>query len=177
MSTSQHDPVLGRVSAVAPEARDDERRERSDRSEKERGGGATARAGRPPVPDPEVPAKATRRRFTAEFKLRILKEADACKRPGELGALLRREGLYSSHVTSWRKQRETGSLKGLAPKRRGRKAKPHDATAEENVKLRRENERLQLRLQAAETIIAAQKKVSEILGIPLAQPPSDENDS
>ena len=162
---------------MAPRARDDERRERSDRSEEERGRGATASAGRPEVPDPEVPAKATRRRFTAEYKLRILKEADACKRPGELGALLRREGLYTSHLASWRKQRESGSLKGLAPKKRGRKAKPRDASAEEVVKLRRQVERLQQKLQAAETIIAAQKKVSEMLGIPLAQPPSDENDS
>ena len=162
---------------MAPKARDDERRERSDRSEKERAGGAAASADRPPVPDPEVPAKATRRRFPAEYKLRILKEADACKRPGELGALLRREGLYTSHLASWRKQRETGSLKALAPRRRGRKAKPRDAAAEEITKLRRENERLQSRLRAAETIIAAQKKVSEMLGIPLAQPPSDESDS
>lgn len=162
---------------MAPKARDDERRERSDRSEEERGGGATASAGRPAAPDPEVPAKATRRRFTAEYKLRILKEADACTRPGEVGALLRREGLYTSHLTAWRKQRETGALKGLAPKRRGRKASPRDTVAEELTKLRRENERLQQKLRAAETIIAAQKKVSEMLGIPLAQPPSDESDS
>jgi transposase len=162
---------------MAPKARDDERRERSDRSEEERGGGAAASVGRPPAPDPEVPAKATRRRFTTEYKLRILSEADACTRPGELGALLRREGLYSSHLSSWRKQREAGSRKGLTPKRRGRKAKPRDPNAEELTKLRRENERLQSRLLAAETIIAAQKKVSEILGIPLAQPPNDESDS
>ncbi len=162
---------------MAPEARDDERRERSDRSEVVRAGGATASAERPPVPDPEVPAKATRRRFTAEYKLRILKEADACKRPGELGALLRREGLYTSHLAAWRRQRETGSLKGLAPKRRGRKAKPRDPVAEENTKLRRENERLRHRLKQAETIIDVQKKVSEMLGVPLSQPPSDESDS
>ena len=177
MSTSQQPAVLGRSSAVAPEARDDERRERSDRSEEERAGGGAASAGRRPVPDPEVPAKATRRRFTAEYKLRILKEADACKRPGELGALLRREGLYTSHLAAWRKQRESGALKGLAPKKRGRKAKPRDAGSEEVAKLRREVEHLQQKLRAAETIIAAQKKVSEMLGIPLAQPPSDESDS
>jgi transposase-like protein len=171
MSTSQQRPVLGRSSAVAPRARGDERRERSDRSEEERAGGATA------VPDPEVPAKATRRRFTAEYKLRILREADACKQPGEVGALLRREGLYTSHLAAWRKQRESGVLKGLAPRKRGRKAKPRDPVVEENAKLRRENERLQARLKAAETIIAAQKKVSEMLGIPLAQPPNDESDS
>ena len=177
MSTSQQHAVLGRSSAVAPEARDAERRERSDRSEEERAGGATASAGRQPVLDPEVPPKATRRRFTAEYKLRILQEADACKRSGEIGALLRREGLYTSHLAAWRKQREAGSLKGLAPKRRGRKVKRRDPVAEENAKLRRANERLRHRLKQAETIIAVQKKVSEILGIPLAQPPSDESDS
>ncbi len=162
---------------MVPEARDDERRELGDRSEEERAGGATASAERAPAPDPEVPAKATRRRFTAEYKLRILKEAEACKRPGELGALLRREGLYTSHLAAWRRQRETGSLKGLAPRRRGRKAKPRDLVAEEVTKLRRENERLRQRLKQAETIIGVQKKVSEILGIPLDQPPSDESNS
>ena len=162
---------------MAPKARDDERRERSDRSEKERAGGAAASAGPPPAPDPEVPAKATRRRFTAKYKLRILKEVDALMRPGELGALLRREGLYSSHLAAWRKQRETGSLKGLSPRRRGRKPTPRDQFAEELMALRRENERLAQRLKQAETIIGVQKKVSEILGIPLDQPPSDESNS
>ena len=136
-----------------------------------------AKAGRPPVPDPEVPAKATRRRFTAEYKRRLLIEADACKQAGELGALLRREGLYSSHLAAWRKQREAGSLKGLTPKKRGRVPKPRDLVAEENGKLRRENERLRRRLQQAETIIGVQKKVSELLGIPLNSSPNDESNS
>ena len=158
MSTSQQDPVLVSASAMAPKARDDER------SEEERAGGAMASAGRPPVPDPEVPAKATRRRFTAEYKLRIVTEADACKRPGELGALLRREGLYSSHVSSWRKQREAGSLKGLTPKPRGRKPKPRDLVAEENAKLRRENERL--RHAAHTAFLSAQKLARRNWGLP-----------
>ena len=156
---------------MAPTARDDER------SEEERAGGAMANAASPSVPDPEVPAKATRRRFTAKYKQRLLIEADACKQPGELGALLRREGLYSSHLAAWRKQRDAGSLKGLTPKKRGRAPKPRDLVAEENAKLRRENERLRQRLQQAETIIGVQKKVSELLGIPLSPSPSGESSS
>jgi transposase len=73
------------------------------------------------VPDPEVVPQAKRRRFNAEYKVRILEEADACSEPGEIGALLRREGLYSSHLTTWRRQREQGHLEGLSPKKRGRK--------------------------------------------------------
>ena len=72
--------------------------------------------------DPEVAAKPTRRQFTAEYRLRILEEADRCTRPGEVGRLLRREGLYSSHLTAWRKARRNGSLQGLRPKKRGAKA-------------------------------------------------------
>jgi transposase-like protein len=78
------------------------------------------------APDPEVPAKAQRRRFTAEYRLRILKRADACKRPGELGALLRREGLYSSHLANWRRQREQGALRDMRGRRRGPTARPID---------------------------------------------------
>jgi transposase-like protein len=83
--------------------------------------GAGAGNGKP-IPDPAVPERPVRRRFTAEYKLRILREADRSPGPGQLGALLRREGLYSSHLTTWRKQREEGTLAGLRPKRRGRKA-------------------------------------------------------
>ena len=86
------------------------------------------------VPDPEVVPKATRRRFNAAYKLSILQAAEACTQPGELGALLRREGLYSSYLTNWRRQRDRGELNGLAPRRRGRKADPH---ATENVRLQR----------------------------------------
>jgi transposase len=116
--------------------------------------------------DPEVVPKAQRRQYSAEYKQRILQEHEACKEPGEKGALLRREGLYSSHITTWRRQRERGELVGLAPKKRGVKADPQ---AEENAHLRRENERLKKRLEQAELIIEVQKKVSQILGIESSQ--------
>ena len=119
------------------------------------------------VGDAEVPEKAKRRRFDAAYKQRILEEADRSTGPGELGELLRREGLYSSHLTCWRRQRDEGSLAGLAPKRRGRKAKRRDPLAKELDKLHRENQRLAERLRQAERIIDVQKKVSEMLGIPL----------
>ena len=117
--------------------------------------------------DPEVPEKPVRRRFDAAYKQRILLEADGCSEPGELGQLLRREGLYSSLLSTWRRQRDEGGMAGLSPKRRGRKAKRKDAAALENERLRRENERLAQRLKQAETIIEVQKKVSEMLGIAL----------
>ena len=110
--------------------------------------------------DTEVAPKAARRRFTAEYKRRILKEAEACG-PGEIGALLRREGLYSSHLTVWRRQQATGELTGLSAKKRGPKV---DAQARELARLKRENERLQVKLQQAEAIIAAQKKLGELFG-------------
>jgi transposase-like protein len=115
--------------------------------------------------DSEVPEKPVRRRFTAAYKQQILAEADRCSQPGELGRLLRREGLYSSLLSTWRRQRDEGVLAVLAPKRRGRKVKRKDAVALENERLRRENELLTQRLKQAETIIEVQKKVSEILGI------------
>jgi len=120
--------------------------------------------------EPEVPEKAQRRRFEAAYKLRIVEAADCLTGPGEVGELLRREGLYSSHLTNWRRQRDEGSLAGLEPKRRGRKARRKDPQAQELAKLRRENQRLALRLRQAEMIIDVQKKVSEMLGIPLASP-------
>jgi len=128
------------------------------------------------VPDPEVPDRPIRRRFTAEYKLRILRKADQCVEPGELGALLRREGLYSSHLTVWRRQREEGSLRALEPKKRGRKANGRDPVQRENERLRKENERLTQRLRQAELIIEIQKKASEMLGIPLRSPEPDESD-
>jgi len=124
-------------------------------------------------PDPEVPAKAARRRFTAEYRLRILKHADACKKPGELGALLRREGLYSSLLTNWRRQREQGGLREMRDRRRGPKPRPVDPRMKQ---LEAENRRLQRKLQRAETIITLQKKVAEILGIPLKPLEIDETD-
>lgn len=122
------------------------------------------------MPNPEVPDKAVRRRFTAEYKIRILNESDACTDSGSLGALLRREGLYASNLTTWRHQRERGILSGLTPKKRGRKEAVRDPLFAENEKLRKENERLTNRLRQAEIIIDVQKKVSQILGIPLATP-------
>ena len=132
-----------------------------------------ATASRPPDPDPEVPAKVQRRRFTAAYRLRILKQADACKKPGEMGALLRREGLYSSLLTNWRRQREDGALREMRGHRRGPKPSPVDPQVKQ---LEVENRRLQRKLQRAETIITLQKKVAEILGIPLKPLDIDETD-
>ena len=120
-------------------------------------------------PDPEVIPRAKRRRFSAEYKLRVLAEADSCTERGEIGALLRREGLYSSHLTTWRRQRDEGQLQGLKGKKRGRKA---DQAAAELAQLRRENEQLQARLQQAETIIDVQKKLCGLLGLS-AEPGSE----
>ena len=128
------------------------------------------------LPNPEVPAKAARRRFTAEYKLRVLTLADACNESGCLGKLLRREGLYASNLESWRGQRDRGVLSGLAPKKRGRKGLVHDPLHAENEKLRKENERLTSRLRQAEIIIDVQKKISQILGIPLATPENGESE-
>ena len=126
------------------------------------------------VPDPEVVPQAKRRRFNAKYKLRILEEADACSQPGEIGALLRREGLYSSYLTAWRRQREQGQLDGLSPKKRGRKPSIDEALAKELDALKRENQRLESRLQQAETIIEVQKKLSGLLGLTLNENESDE---
>ena len=124
-------------------------------------------------PDPEVPAKVQRRRFSVEYRLRIVKQADACKKPGELGALLRREGLYSSLLVNWRRQREQGALREMRGRRRGPKADPIDPRVKQ---LETENRRLQRKLQRAETIITLQKQVAEILGIPLKPLDIDETD-
>src|SRR3989304_2554263 len=126
-----------------------------------------------PPPDPEVAERAARRRFTAEYKRRVLQEADACAGAGggggggELGGFLRREGLYSSHLTTWRRQREQGTLAALSPKKRGRPAVPGSPLARRVAELEREKGRLEGRLKQAGTIIEGQKKISEILGIPL----------
>src|SRR5215211_4269652 len=119
------------------------------------------------MPNTEVLAKARRKRFTAAEKLRILREVDACQGSGEIGALLRREGIYSSYLTTWRRQREAGELDGLAPQKRGPKLNPQ---AMELAKLRRENERLQERLHQAELIINVQKKVAQMFGETLETP-------
>jgi transposase len=124
--------------------------------------GVTADAGG--APDPEVVAKPKRRRFSAEYRLKILRQADACKAPGELGALLRREALYSSLLSTWRRQREEGALVVLRARKRGPKPKAVDPRIKEQEK---QIARLQRKLKQAEMIIEVQKKVHEILGIPL----------
>ena len=114
-------------------------------------------------PDPEAVPKAKRRKFSTEYKLRILDEADHCTEPGQIGALLRREGLYSSHLSTWRRQRERGPLEATRPKKRGRKGR--DELERELTRLRRENEQLQARLEQAEMIIEVQKELSDRLGL------------
>jgi transposase-like protein len=158
--------MLATQSSVGePERRGDER------SEAARSGGSSTleRAVVPVAPDSEVPARHARRRFTTAYKLAILRQADACTQHGELGALLRKEGLYSSHVVTWRRQREHG----LMPKTRGRKKTVVDPRVK---KLEQENRRLTSRLQQADAVIAFQKKVSELLGIPLKPFVRDEDD-
>ncbi len=128
------------------------------------------------TPSPEVLGKPVRRRFGVEYKVRILAEADACTEMGQVGELLRREGLYSSHLSNWRRQRDEGVLAGLTPKRRGRKAKAKSPMADENERLRRENDRLKEKLRQAELIIDVQKKVSEMLSIPMKSPDGEGDD-
>ena len=117
------------------------------------------------MPDPEVVPMAERRRFTAGEKLRILEEAEACTGPGEIGALLRREGIYSSYLSRWRQARDRGQLTALGSQQRGPKAALDAALVREVPRLRRENERLQARLEQAEAIIEVQKKLSQLLGL------------
>ena len=124
------------------------------------------------APDPEVSDRPKRRRFTAEYKRKFLKQADACTRPGEMGALLRREGVYSSSLNAWRAARERGEIAGLAPKKRGPKTSAPDPRDRELAANAREIARLSARVERAEAIIAVQKKLSEILGIQL--PESDD---
>jgi transposase-like protein len=127
-------------------------------------------------PVPEVHEKPLRRRFTAEYKMRIIKEANACTDKGQVGELLRREGLYSSHLSNWRRLREQGSLASLKEKKRGRKRKPNDAATQQLKRLQRENQRLAERLRQAETIIDVQKKVCEMLGIATPQNGADSDE-
>ncbi len=112
------------------------------------------------IPDPEVKPQGKRRTFTREYKVRILAEAERSTEPGAIGALLRREGLYSSHLTTWRRQREAGELAAGATKQRGRKP---DKQAQELTQLQQENERLRAQLEQAELIISAQKKLAHAL--------------
>lgn len=144
-----------------------------ERSEPELpGGGATSAAAEAPKsarPDPEVLPQAKRRRYSAKYKLDILNRTDALADTGRVGALLRREGLYYTHLTTWRRQREEGTLTGLAPKKRGPKPDPDRELRRRNIQLEKENRRLADRLEKAELIIDVQKKISRILGI--EQPP------
>jgi len=126
------------------------------------------------VPDPEVVPQAKRRQFTAKYKLRILQEAERCTERGQIGELLRREGLYSSHLSKWRQQRARGQLEGLTPKKRGRKGQ--DPTVAELARLRRENERLRVELERAEIIIDVQKKLAQLLGQKTDETKSDESE-
>lgn len=124
------------------------------------------------TPDPEVVVRAKRRQYTAEYKKRILAEADSAKEPGTIGAMLRREGLYSSHLTHWRQQRDLG----LSPHRRGPKPKQYPLSKEIR-NLQQHNDQLTQRLARAELIIDVQKKVSLLLGIPMAAVDSDGSNS
>jgi transposase len=130
-----------------------------------------ARAASPP--NPEVPEKTERRRFTVDYKRKILKAADRCRQPGEIGALLRREGLYSSHLTCWRHQAEKGMSQALSSRKRGPAKKKEDPAAQRIRELERQLQTLQSKLKQAELIIEAQKKIAEILQI--ACPSSNEN--
>jgi transposase len=122
------------------------------------------------------PERPKRRTFTAEYKLRIVREADAALASGEeggVGELLRREGLYSSHLTTWRRERDAGELAGLTPKKRGRPSQKNPL-ADELAKLQRENDRLQHELKKANTVIDVQRKVAALLGEPLPVPTEEE---
>jgi len=125
-----------------------------------------------PVVDSEV-ALPRRRSFSAEFKLQILAEADACTESGEVGALLRRHGLYSSHLTDWRRQRDEGALTALAPRKRGRKTAAKNPLAAEVARLEREVKRLTARAERAERLVELQKKVAELFGETLPPPPPE----
>ncbi len=129
-----------------------------------------------PTPDPEVSEKPQRRRYTAEYKLAILEQADACSAPGEVGALLRREGLYSSLLSTWRRQRAEGTLDALSPRKRGRRAKPVNPLSRRVEELEREKKELERQLEQARAVIDVQKKLSEILALE-APPEATEDDS
>lgn len=133
------------------------------------------RANQGKVPDPEVVERPVARRYTAEYKARIVQEADRLSRT-ELGALLRREGLYRNQITEWRKQRDHAMQKWMEPQKPGPKSATPNPLADRLAQLERENAALQRRLKQAEAIIEVQKKISEILSIPLSPPESDKND-
>jgi len=129
----------------------------------------------PAVPDPEVAATAKRRQFSSSEKRRILVAADRCNEAGEIGALLRREGIYSSQLATWRKQRVAAERALLEPQKRGRKADPTIAEARRVAELSRENERLRRKLATAHTIIDVQKKLCNLFGLPMAEDPQEKS--
>ena len=166
------------ISSASPTVLPAAQRREAERSEDSRSGeaGKTVAPELPASlrPDPEIVADAKRRTFTAEYKQRILTEADAAAaQPGGIGALLRREGLYSSHLVTWRRERQAGVLKGLTPHKRGPKSR-RIAQEEEMQKLRRENQRLTEQLRKAEIVIDVQKKVGALLGWPLPKADPEE---
>ncbi len=148
-----------------------------ERSEPERTTAATA--GVAETPDPEVVGRAVRRRFTAEYKRRILAEVDAAAGSGAVGRIIRREGLYSSQLTTWRKARRNSERLALEPKKRGPKPTPENPLQAENTKLKRENVQLHKKLRTAELMIDLQKKVSQLLGItlPVLEQSDDEEEN
>ena len=133
----------------------------------ERSDEASSVEGAPTRPDPEVVAKPKRRQFTAQYRLRILEEAERCTEPGEVGRLLRREGLYSSHLTAWRKARRDGALRGLSSKKRGVKAKVRNPLEPRVHALEAQVARLEKELHKAHTILDVQGKVAGLLGFSL----------
>ena len=154
---AETDPGTGRQAGAAGlgvEERSDETPRAEDNQERS-------------APDPEVVATPTRRQFTAEYRVRILEEADRCTRPGEVGRLLRREGLYSSHLSAWRKARRNGSLQGLTAKKRGAKPAEHNPLSPKVRQLEAKVARLEKELAAAHTILDVQGKVAGLLGFSL----------
>lgn len=160
-------PVPSLSSSALPSAgRSEDERSETERSAADGKAGVQAAVVHP---DPEVVAKAKRRRFTADYKQQILTKADAAAEHGGIGALLRREGLYSSHLGKWRRERAASIQQGLEPRKRGPKSK-RNPLAEENQKLQRANERLTEQLRKAEIVIDVQKKVGALLGWPIPDP-------
>ena len=180
-------PDLAVVGVPERRARELDVVERSgtEAGERDRSGGTPTTASPPEeappglassVPDPEVSVRPTRRRFTAKYKQRIVREADACTEPGAIGSLLRREGLYSSLLGTWRRQRDQRDLAALAPQKRGRKTEPVNPLAKKLAQVEREKRTLERQLKKAHLLLDLQKKVSEILGISLEPKGEDETE-
>ena len=151
---ADRDPMTW-MDADAPALGSEERSDEAPRAEATR------------APDPEVVAKPTRRQFSAEYRLRIVEEAERCTRPGEVGRLLRREGLYTSHLSAWRKARRNGSLQGLTPKKRGAKPAESNPLSSKVRQLEAKVARLEKELATAHTILEGQGKVAGRLGFSL----------